>query len=132
MATFFDTIKTRFDADSQLSTDGFSELFQGHAKRGEDNPFCVLKVSEDEKIRDGFKVRFHSGVFTFVIEGASQELCKTYRDHVVDVFKDIEAQLSVTGISVFLLEERATRYSEIEEGLWWCVIDYQYGYSEAR
>jgi len=39
MSTFFEVIKSRFDADSQLATDGFSELFQGHATGGEDKPY---------------------------------------------------------------------------------------------
>jgi|GEM_PF-4526578 len=132
MATFFETIKTRFDADSQLSTDGFSELFQGHAKKGEDKPFCVLKVLEDEKTRDAFGVRFHEGLFTFVVDTTTQELAKSLRDDIVDVFKDCEKDLSVDNINVYLLEEQATRYDETEVGLWWCEIDYKYGYSEAR
>jgi len=136
MATFFDTIKTRFDADTALTADGFSELFQERAFRGEDKPFCSFNIVEEEKVGNTFSVKMHEGQFTFQVTGDTQEDCKTFRDHIVAAFKDAEKELTVTGISVYLLEELATRYEEVEEGLetalWQAEIDYEYKYAEGR
>jgi len=50
----------------------------------------------------------------------------------VDVFRDAEKELTVTGLSVILLHITNTTYEEVEPDLWEARVEYEYSYAEAR
>lgn len=132
MSTFFEVIKARFEADAALTAAGLTKLYQARVPDGDDPPYCVFDTDGEEKTANSFAVKFHDGSFTFKVAGSSKEVCTPLRDKIVAAFKDAEKDLTVTGISVSLLEETETSYDEVEPGLWTVDVQYEYKYSEAR
>ena len=132
MASFYATIKSRFDADGTLVPSPFNELFMGDAPKDEDYPFCVLVPNEETKLSRSFGgSKFHEEAFAFHVVARTQEAVETYADLVEAAFNDCEIELSVTGLTVIRLDKESRRYEQDEKDVWECVVEYVTEFEEA-
>ena len=134
MATFYEQLKTKFDAEATLVPTPFSESFIGSAPNDIALPVCVVEPDDEVLLEGGFGSRYTTETFTFRIFDATEELVNAHTTLVEAAFLDSEADFSVTGLDVIRIEKVARRYfiSAENEDLWEASLSYEVMYREVR
>lgn len=134
MATFYEQLKTKFDAEGTLVPSPFSALFMGSVPTITALPWCVV-VPDDEVLQEGgFGSRYTTETFTFHIADSTEELVNAHATLIEAAFLDSESDFSVTGLDVIRIEKVARRYflNTDNEDLWGADLSYEVMYREVR